>query len=162
VREDSTRTAPIFLGAAVVRHGLSRHGFSRCGIVANHRRRTHGCGSSARIDGVIGEDVAVEVESRVSKQVRGAVCDLIFHPFPKKLLVIVPVHMTDADICAEQCRTILRRFVNPHNFRVVVLTGSGFANSLDADAAAVREALTVLRKQPTATEAGSQQERPAV
>jgi hypothetical protein len=107
----------------------------------------YGCGSSARIDGVIGVDVAVEIESRVSKQVRGAVCDLIFHPYPKKLLVIVPVHMTDAEICAEQCRTILRRFISPNDFRVVVLTGSGFASKLDADAATVREAVTSLRKE---------------
>jgi hypothetical protein len=64
----------------------------------------YGCGSPARIDGVVGLDIAVEIESRVGKQVRGAVCDLVFHRFPKKLLVIEPVHMTDAETCAEQCR----------------------------------------------------------
>jgi hypothetical protein len=110
---------------------------------------SYGCGPSARIDGVVGTDVAVEIESRVGKQVRGAVCDLIFHPFPRKLLVLEPVHMTDVEICAEQCRTILRRFFSSTDFRVVVLMGSGPTSRLDTDAAVVREAVSELRKQTT-------------
>jgi hypothetical protein len=47
-------------------------------------------GGFTRIDGVVGTDVAVEVESRVSKQVRGAIVDLVLHPHPLKLLVLLP------------------------------------------------------------------------
>jgi len=115
----------------------------------------YGCGPPARIDGVVGGDVAVEIESRVGKQVRGALCDLVFHRFPKKLLVIEPVHMTDAEVCAEQCRLVLRRFVCVNDFRVVVLRGSGWADRLDADVAAVREALAGLRTQSAEIATGS-------
>lgn len=50
----------------------------------------YGVGGPARIDGAIGDEVAVEIESRVSKQVRGAVLDLVCHRCPKKLLVLCP------------------------------------------------------------------------
>ena len=36
----------------------------------------YGAGQAARIDGTVGDSIAVELESRVSKQVRGAVMDL--------------------------------------------------------------------------------------
>lgn len=111
----------------------------------------YGCGDPARIDGVVGSDVAVEIDSRVGKQVRGAVLDLICHQSSKKLLIVEPVQMTDPEVCAEQCRNILRRFLRPSDFRVVVLAGSGQSTCLDADAAAVREALSELRKQPVPT-----------
>ncbi len=103
-----------------------------------------GAGRPARIDGTVGHDIAVEVESRVSKQVRGAVLDLIFHRHPKKLLVLLPVHMTDAATTAEQCRYILARFVDVHNFRVIVLEGHGTAPQVESDAALVKAALREL------------------
>ena len=59
------------------------------------------------------------------KQVRGAVLDLICHPFPKKLLVLLPVHMMNAEVTAEQCRNALARFCPAGSFQVVVLKGSG-------------------------------------
>src|SRR5262249_55649382 len=40
-------------------------------------------GSRAMIDGTVGSNIAVEIESRTGKQVRGAVLDLILHPYPK-------------------------------------------------------------------------------
>ena len=48
----------------------------------------YGAGLPARIDGAINGTIAVEVESRTSKQIRGAVLDLIFHRYPKKLLIL--------------------------------------------------------------------------
>ena len=42
----------------------------------------YGAGGGGRIDGVVGGSIAVEVESRVSKQIRGAVLDLICHTCP--------------------------------------------------------------------------------
>lgn len=66
-------------------------------------------GQPARIDGTVGTNIAVEIESRVSKQIRGAVLDLICHRYPKKLLVLLPVHMSDVEIAASQCRHIMSR-----------------------------------------------------
>lgn len=88
--------------------------------------------------------MAVEVESRVSKQVRGAVLDLVCHQYPKKLLVLLPVHMNNVEITADQCRSIFRRFVAPENFKVVVLSGDGEIPRLEEDAVRVREALRAL------------------
>jgi hypothetical protein len=70
-----------------------------------------GAGSPGRIDGTIASEVAAEIESRVSKQIRGAIMDLILHPYPKKLLVLLPVHMQNAESAAVQCRAILARFL---------------------------------------------------
>ena len=98
-------------------------------------------GRPARIDGTVDSLVAVEVESRVSKQVRGALLDLICHRHPKKLLVLLPVHMNDAAVTAEQCRFILERFVPTGDFRVLVLQGTGVSPQLEADVLATRSAL---------------------
>ena len=101
----------------------------------------YGAGQPARIDGTVGDMVAVEVESRVSKQVRGAVLDLICHSYPKKLLVLLPVHMGNPAVTAAQCRNILGRFCPEDCFRVAVLNGSGENPRLDDDAAIVAAAL---------------------
>ena len=98
-------------------------------------------GRPARIDCTVGSLVGVEIESRVSKQVRGAVLDLICHDYQKKLLVLLPVHMNDAAVTAEQCRFILSRFMDVANFRVVMLRGTGFGPQLENDVAAVKKAL---------------------
>ena len=67
-------------------------------------------GRSARIDGTLDQNVAVELESRVSKQVRGAVLDLLCHSYPKKLLVLLPVH--DVEVTARQCEFIFSKFLD--------------------------------------------------
>jgi hypothetical protein len=103
----------------------------------------YGAGQPARIDATVG-DIAVEIESRVSKQVRGAVLDLICHPHPKKLLVLLPVHMTNPGVTAEQCRNILNRFCSNDCYRVLVLKGSGSNPQLIDDTAAVAAALADL------------------
>ena len=104
----------------------------------------YGAGRPARVDGTLSGTIAVEVEARTSKQVRGAVLDLLFHPFPKKLLVLVPMYMSDSGICADQCRHALGRFVDDDNFRVVVLQGTGRRANLDGDARLVRVVLDEL------------------
>jgi hypothetical protein len=101
----------------------------------------YGLGASARIDGTLGGKIAIEVESRVSKQVRGSIIDLVFHIYPKKLLVILPVHMSNPKTTAEQCRVILRRLVSPDDFQVVLATGNGNDPRLETDAQTVRAAL---------------------
>lgn len=104
----------------------------------------YGVGRPARIDGIVGSDVAVEIESRVSKQVRGAVLDLICHRYPKKLLLLLPVHMTSPHTTAKQCRFILAKFLDITDFRVVVLRGTGDAPQLESDAVVVKAALDEL------------------
>ena len=64
----------------------------------------------ARIDGTVDSDIAVEIESRVFKQIRGAIMDLICHPYPKKLLILLPVHMTNPSEVCESCSHILSKF----------------------------------------------------
>ncbi len=102
----------------------------------------YGEGRPARIDGTVGAEIAVEIESRTGKQVRGAVLDLICHAYPKKLLVLLPVHMSNAEVIAGQCKGILARFLDPASFRVVVLKGSGYDTRWrQSDTDAVRAAL---------------------
>ena len=104
----------------------------------------YGAGRAARIDGTVGDTIAIEIESRVSKQVRGAVMDLICHPHPKKLLALLPVHMSNPQITAEQCQNIFARFCPRDSFRVIVLEGTGEAPRLEQDAKFVKEALAGL------------------
>jgi hypothetical protein len=104
----------------------------------------YGAGQPARIDATVGGEIAVEIESRVSKQVRGALMDLICHPYPKQLLILLPVHMNNPEITAEQCRNILSWFCSAGSFRVVVLKGSGSNRQLSEDAAVVAAALADL------------------
>jgi hypothetical protein len=103
----------------------------------------YGAGQPARIDATVG-DIAVEVESRVSKQVRGAVLDLICHAHPKKLLVLLPVHMSNPEVTAAQCGNIMKRFCPDGPVRVVVLKGTGDSHQLAEDTAIVAAALTDL------------------
>jgi hypothetical protein len=110
----------------------------------------YGAGFPARIDGTIANRISVEIESRVSKQVRGAILDLICHPYPQKLLVLLPVHMSNPDITLFQCKNILSRFVKIDDFRVVLATGHGGNQKIDVDASLVRNAIEELGIQSTA------------
>jgi hypothetical protein len=98
-----------------------------------------GVGNPGRIDGVLDGRIAVEIDSRTSKQVRGAVLDLICHTLTRKLLVLVPAHMSDAMVAAAQCRNIMSRFVASADFRVVVLSGTGDSPAWDTDAKILRD-----------------------
>jgi hypothetical protein len=82
------------------------------GCVTTGRSLTvdYGAGRGAEIDATVGSRIAVEVESRVAKQVRGAILDLICHRYPKKLLILLPVHISNPATTERQCRSILDRF----------------------------------------------------
>jgi hypothetical protein len=97
--------------------------------------------AEARIDGVVGNSIAVEIESRTPKQIRGAVLDLIFHPYPRKLLLIIAGHQNDARQAANQCKHILREEIGDENVQVVLLAGNGREHQQTGDVALVREAL---------------------
>lgn len=136
-------------------HG--RYGKEVLGAAAGERFRATGPatridypGEGGQIDGVVGETIAVEVESRTAKQVRGAVLDLLCHPFPKKLLVLIPAHMRP-DETATQCRHLFLRFgLREEDYRVVVLRGTGDQPHLAEDVEIVRGALRELAAPRTA------------
>jgi hypothetical protein len=112
-----------------------------------------GAGLPARIDGAVGGEIAVEVESRTSKQVRGAVLDLICHPYPKKLLLLLPVHMAQPEVTVRQSENILARFLSRDCFRILLLTGTGDDPKEDRDAPLVSRALSELGFQTTVVQA---------
>lgn len=104
----------------------------------------YGAGQPARIDGAIAGKIAVEVESRTSKQIRGAVLDLLCHRYPRKLLIILPVHMSNPEIAADQCSFAMGKFLNTKDFEVIVLSGHGHSPKLNADTKQVMAALVKL------------------
>lgn len=82
-----------------------------------------------KIDGEINDKtsnqkIAVEIESRVSKQVRGAILDLYLHPNKKKLLIIVNKHGNKNT--PVQAQAIFEKlFKNKRNWHVLLLKGNG-------------------------------------
>ncbi len=94
---------------------------------------------NARIDGTVAGVVAVEIESRALKQVRGALIDLLLHPYPKKLLLILPVYSGNAHTAVKQAQAILGRFLKDDAYRVVCVT-----DELDGSIESIRTALREL------------------
>lgn len=99
-------------------------------------------GVSATIDGVIKGCCAIEIESRVAKQVRGALVDLLYHPLTKKLLILIPAHMNDPEGTAAHCKEILDRYRrNVEHIEVVLLQGTGHKPKPDEDRRLIEQAL---------------------
>jgi hypothetical protein len=98
----------------------------------------------AHIDCTICQQIAVEVESRTSKQVRGAVLDLIVHPYRKKLLLLLPAHMNAAKTKI-QCEFLLSRCIAQQDFRVVACDGTGTSPKHASDTKKVKRAIEELR-----------------
>jgi len=98
----------------------------------------------ANIDGVIG-DCAIEIESRVNKQVRGALLDLLEHPCQKKLLILVPAHMPNPEACTKHCEYILNKYKRDDQIiKVVLLEGTGHDPKKEEDKELIRKALIEL------------------
>jgi len=106
---------------------------------------------SAQIDGVIvfsDCEIAVEIESRTAKQVRGALLDLFFHRARKKLLIIVPEYMYDPQALKKDAEYILSELkkIRPDiNFKVVILKGSGNDPKHEEDSVILKKAVEELR-----------------
>lgn len=99
-------------------------------------------GTSAHIDGVVGDNCAIEIESRVDKQIRGALVDLVLHHCSKRLIILIPVHMNDPQKTKEQCEDILNKLKRPTDeVRVVLLRGTGDDSKPEEDKALIRAAL---------------------
>lgn len=99
-------------------------------------------GVTGSIDGVVKECCAVEIESRVAKQVRGALVDLLEHRLSKKLLVLIPAHMHDAEATAKHCTYILEKYASKGAVvKVVLLKGTGHVPRDSEDTQLIRQAL---------------------
>jgi hypothetical protein len=98
----------------------------------------YGSGRPARIDGTIDSHIAVEIESRVFKQIRGALLDLLCHRYPKKLLLLMPAAGQIGPTAAKQCEFIFAKFLQPGDYCVIVLSGCGSLQCLDSDISLVR------------------------
>ena len=68
---------------------------------------------TGEVDGTIDENIAVEIGVGSPKQIRASVLDLIFHPFPGKLLILVdtPEHETGRSV--RQAGAILAQASKP-------------------------------------------------
>ena len=115
-----------------------------CEISGFSVRVDYGDGGYANIDGALGNQIAIEIESRTPKQVRGAIVDLLFHSNPKKLLVLLPVHMYNPERTVAQCEQILRAFLDVTDFQVVLLQGHGNEHKIETDSQIVRQAIEKL------------------
>ena len=110
-------------------------------------------GIIAKLDGVIGEDCVVEVEGLNEKQIRGGILDLVFHPRPKKLLVIVPANLSKKprEDTQQAYQRLLDNLMNTYHpsavGRVVVLKGTGHEpiEYLNEDSSTIRQALQFLK-----------------
>lgn len=78
------------------------------------------------IDGTIGNDVAVEIESRTPKQVRGALLDLMLHDYPRKLLIIMAVHCKSETV--QQAQHAWRK-LRGTNLEIEVVEMIGYRNN---------------------------------
>lgn len=136
--DEQRRTNHDAYGKLIMRNAAG-NAFSDSGSLCTIRFGDDAAG--ARIDGVVSNSIAVEIESRTPKEIRGAVLDLIFHPYPRKLLLIIAGHQNDASQAANQCRHILREEIGDENFQVVLLAGNGREHQQTGDVALVREAL---------------------
>ena len=122
---------------------LSRASNGRAQLEGTSVEIDYGCGGPCRIDGTVAGSIAVEAEARTGKQVRGALLDLISHPFPKKLLLLMPGNM-DVRIEARRCRIILCRYFPDNDVRVVSLHGNGNEPDFERDVSLVSAAILEL------------------
>jgi len=106
---------------------------------------------SASIDGVINNCCAIEIESRVDKQVRGALLDLLEHPLSKKLLILIPAHMRDPQATAKHCEYILGKYTKnlekkgqKITTKVILLDGTGKNRKESTDKEKIKKALMEL------------------
>jgi len=120
--------------------GLLRQAFGADYSELSEAGIDYGVGAArARIDGTIAGRIAVEIESRTDKQIRGALLDLICHHFENKLLIVVPVQMTNEHRTVVMCQNILAKFVPVANFRVVLVELQKFDQFIDDVKTAARD-----------------------
>ena len=87
------------------------------------------------IDAVVAGKIAVEIESRTPKQVRGAVLDVFWHPAPLKLIILLPAYVGNPANTVEMCECLAERLYPDVPFRCVALSGKGDNHQIESDVA---------------------------
>ncbi|HEY2932087.1 MAG TPA: hypothetical protein VGK99_10090 [Acidobacteriota bacterium] len=98
---------------------------------SSERRKVDMGGTLATLDGVILDkkqntaQVAVDIEARTEKQIRGAMVDLLFHPAPNKLLIIMPNKNFRVMNVERHCAHVWKQLATDtrDNFRTVIMAG---------------------------------------
>lgn len=98
-------------------------------------------GINCNLDAFLESGIAVEIESRVDKQVRGAMLDLLIHSATAKLMVLIPAHMSSSIKTKEMCEAIATTLAPAASFLCCVLTGTGHSESLGPDSRTVADAI---------------------
>lgn len=91
------------------------------------------------IDAIVAGKIAVEIESRTPKQVRGAMLDLFWHPAPLKLMILLPAYIGNPGNTVEMCEHLAAELYPGVPFRCVSLAGKGDSPQPESDAALVAQ-----------------------
>ena len=86
---------------------------------------------TGEVDGTIDGNIAVEIGVGSPKQTRASVLDLMFHPYPMKLLILVDTPEHETGRSARQAGAILAQVTKPGV--VVRLTGTPSNPMLEVD-----------------------------
>ena len=97
------------------------------------------------IDGVLESGIVVEIESRTPKQVRGAMLDLMLHPAPAKLMVLIPEHIGNRENKSRMCQALAARIDDRAPFECVVLVGKGEDPQVEQDVEKLAYAIRILQ-----------------
>ena len=101
-------------------------------------------GITCNLDAILESGIVVEIESRVDKQVHGAMLDLLMHPASAKLMVLIPAHMNNAAKTKSMCEGIAATLAPTARFLCCVLCGAGHAEQPDKDSRIVAAAINDL------------------
>lgn len=93
------------------------------------------------IDAVVAGTIAVEIESRTPKQVRGAVLDVFWHPAPLKLIVLLPAYIGNPANTVEMCECLAQTLYPGVPFRCLALSGKGDNPQPESDVAAIAQVM---------------------
>lgn len=100
---------------------------------------------SARLDGLIDGECAVEIEARNQNQVHVAVLHLLLHSAALKLLVLMRVNLNNPEATAADLQYMLDRLRSEEiRAKVVLLGGNGDAQRESEDIALIAQALSAL------------------
>lgn len=96
------------------------------------------------IDAIVAGKIAVEIESRTPKQIRGAILDVFWHPAPLKLIVLLPAYIGNPDNTVEMCEVLAESLYPGVPFRCLALNGKGDIPRPDEDIALVVQVIKEL------------------
>lgn len=84
--------------------------------------------------------------TRIPNEARDALMDLVLHPLPKKLLLLVPARMKSPGDAVILWEAVLARLCRTGSYRVVLLAGSYSSDHFTENVRRVSDALKALSK----------------